>query len=459
MENLHIPITGDSSNFRSALQSARDGVRQTAKQIEDSGMTIEQVFDRIKNKAAGVFAGFSAAEFVRQVASVRSEIDKLETSFRILVGNKDKADALFSSIRKFAVETPMQLKDLAGAAQTMMGFGIATKDIMENLKAIGDVSMGDSQKFQSLALAFSQMSATGKLMGQDLLQMINAGFNPLDQMAKTTRKSVAELKEEMSRGAISADMVRQAFIDATSEGGKFNGMLEAQSKTLAGAYSNLQGAIGDMLNEIGEKSQGIMSGAMEVATDLVKNYETVGRVIMGLVVTYGVYKTAVMTVTALESFRTKNLALQAVGVQGVTAAEAVHYHWLVLTQKAQALLNATMLANPYVAVAVAIAAVTAAFISLGSEQDRVNAAYDEYMRKKDEAVRKEEEHKRKIDELIQTASDESLSTDTRRKALLKLEEKYPDIFKKYATEIEMLKHIRDIKAEIAMIDGQTSLSN
>ncbi len=245
----------------------------------------------------------------------------------------------------------------------------------------------------------------------------------------------------------------------SSEGGRFGGLMEEQSKTITGQISNIEDAIDVMFNNIGKQSEGIINGALSATSSLVENYETVGRVIMGLVVTYGVYKTAVMTVTALESFRTKNLALQAVGVQGVTAAEAIHYHWLVLVQKAQALLNATMLANPYVAVATAVAAVTAALISLGSEQDRVNAAYDEYMRKRDEAIAKEEEHRRKIEQLIQIAGDESLSTDTRRKALLKLEEKYPDIFKKYATEIEMLKHIRDIKAEIAILDGKTSIAN
>ena len=112
----------------------------------------------------------------------------------------------------------------------MLGFNIEVEKVPRYLQAIGDVSMGDTQRFNSLTLAFSQMSAAGKLMGQDLNQMINAGFNPLQIMADKTGKSIAALKDEMSKGAISAEMVQQAFIDATSASGKFYNMSENASK-------------------------------------------------------------------------------------------------------------------------------------------------------------------------------------------------------------------------------------
>ena len=146
-------------------------------------------FDKLAKYAAGFFTLQKAAEFGKKIFEVRGEIQSLQTSFETLVGNKQQAEDLFNSIREFATKTPMQLKDLAGAAQTMMSFNIPVEQIMENLKALGDVSMGDAQKFQSLSLAFSQMSATGKLMGQDLLQMINAGFNPLATISEKTSAS------------------------------------------------------------------------------------------------------------------------------------------------------------------------------------------------------------------------------------------------------------------------------
>lgn len=448
---------------KQGADKATRAIDETGKATDELGRKLRQTgdegsasFDKLTKYAAGFFTIQKASELGRKIFDVRQEMEKLQVSFKTLAGT-DFGQELYEDIKDFTLHTPMMMNDLAKGAQTMLGFNIEAKKVMPILRQIGDISMGDSQKFNSLTLAFSQMSSTGKLMGQDLLQMINAGFNPLVVISEKTGKSIANLKEEMSKGLITVEMVEDAFRTATDEGGKFHGMLEQQSKTIGGAYSNLQGAISEMFNSLGEKSEGVMMGAIDTATSLAQNYEKVGRVIMGLVGTYGVYKTAVMVVTALESFRTKNLALQAVGIQGVTAAEAIHYHWLVLTQKAQELLNATMLTNPYVAVAVAIASVTAAFISLGSEQDRVNAAYDEYMRKKDEVIRNEKEHTDAINELIRVAGDESLSTDTRRNAIFRLKAEYPDLFQKYKTEIEALKDIAYWKAKIAEIETGKSI--
>ena len=355
-------LTAAVNENTSAISKGSIATKQLGRDLDDTTEKGVAGFGRLEKAAIGFFTLQKAKEFVGNVYEVRSEIEKTETSLRILVGNKAQADALLASIRKFAVETPMQMKDFAGAAQAMMGFGIAVEDVMENLEAIGNVAMGDSQKFQSLVLAFSQTSATGKLMGQDFLQMVNAGFNPLDQMAKTTGKSMATLKKEMSDGAISADMVRQAFIDATSEGGKFNGMLEAQSKDLAGAYSNLEGAIDDMFNKIGQNSEGIMKGAIDVATVLAKNYETVGNVLLQLIATYGSYKVAVMVVTAAEAV--------------LNGTYTVKIRLLRAAAVAQQLLNKTMLANPFVAVATAVMAVVSALVIFRKRTDESADALD-----------------------------------------------------------------------------------
>ena len=367
MENLHIPITGDNKGFVNTLNDTRDKVRSTARDIEKSGMSIEQTFEKIKFAAAGALAGMSVKNLISDIIRVRGEFQRADTAIQTMLGSKEKADELLSKVRDYAKISPLEFGDITRATQMMIGFNIEADKVPGFIKAIGDVSMGESGKFNSLTLAFSQMSATGKLMGQDLGQMINAGFNPLSVMAEKTGKSIAELKEQMSKGAISADMVRQAFIDATSEGGKFHGMLEAQSKTLAGAYSNLQGAISDMFNSLGEQSEGIMAGAINAATVLAQNYEKVGKVIMSLVATYGTYKAAVMAVTAIQ-------AIQTTGVGALTAAETVHYGWLVLCEKAQKMLNATMLANPYVLVATLVAGLATSYFLIKERTDEVAEA-------------------------------------------------------------------------------------
>lgn len=384
-------------------------------------------FDKLAKYAAGFFTLQKAAEFGKKIFEVRGEIQSLQTSFETLVGNKQQAEGLFNSIREFATSTPMQLKDLAGAAQTMMSFNIPVEQIMENLKALGDVSMGDAQKFQSLSLAFSQMSATGKLMGQDLLQMINAGFNPLATMSEKTGKSISELKDEMSKGAISADMVRQAFIDATSEGGKFNGMLEAQSKTLRGAYSNLQGAIGDMFNSIGEQSEGIMAGTLNVATELVKNYEKVGKVILQLVSVYGSYKVAVMAVTAAEALLNGTYVMK---IRMLRAAAT-----------AQALLNNTMLANPAVLVATGLLSVVSALVIFRSRTDEANQAQAELNEQMGKTQAEISSEKTKIDELFAKLKNAKEGTNEYKSAKDNILKQYGKYLSGLDSEIATLKNV------------------
>jgi tape measure domain-containing protein len=117
-----------------------------------------------------------------------------------MLGDEAKAQKMVNDLRKEAAATPFGMQDLAGAAQTLLSFGMSAEDTKKHIRELGDIAQGDVEKFKSLTLAFAQTSSTGKLTGQDLNQMINAGFNPLEEMSRTTGKSIAELKEEMSKG-------------------------------------------------------------------------------------------------------------------------------------------------------------------------------------------------------------------------------------------------------------------
>lgn len=436
-------IVLDNSALNISATEARNILHNIGSTATKESATMDNALLKVGKTLGVVFAAGQLKAFASQVVSLRSEIQSLEISFQTLAG-KTKGDALFQSLREFAVKTPMMLKDLAQGAQTMLAFNIEAEKVMPILQAIGDVSMGDAQKFNSLTLAFSQMSATGKLMGQDLLQMINAGFNPLAVISEKTGKSIGELKEQMEGGKISVQMVTDAFIAATSEGGKFNGMLEKQSQGLQGAISNLQGAIDDMMNEIGTATEGATVSAIHAVTELVKNYEHVGRVLAGIIATYGVYRAALIAVTAASGW--------------ATAAEAIHYNWLLLVEKAQKMLNATMLANPYVLVATLIAGVVAAMVSMKTEAERLKEAEEDYEAQKQKVIEKEQQHKQEIEQLCSIAADEAVATDTRRDALFQLEKKYPDIFAKYDTEYEKLSNIKKIKEEIAELDGKKSIT-
>lgn len=292
----------DNTQLQQDAAESRNILAGIGQQAESESNRMDAAFGKIAKAAGGIFAASQISEFINKIVAARGEIESLQISFETLAG-ASAGNKLFSQIREFAVQTPMMLKDLAAGAQTMLAFNIATEKVMPILKAIGDISMGDAQKFNSLSLAFSQMSATGKLMGQDLLQMINAGFNPLSVISEKTGKSIGELKKEMEAGKISTDMVTEAFISATSEGGKFYGMLEKQSHGINGAISNLQGAIDDMFNDLGEKAQGGIVSTISFATQVVKHYEIIGTILGGIIVTYGAYRAQLIAALAVEKAR------------------------------------------------------------------------------------------------------------------------------------------------------------
>lgn len=181
------------------------------------------------------------------------EMENYLTNLTVLLqGNEKEAQKVLSTLKEMAKTTPFETSDLVKATQTMMSFGITSQKAQTYLKQLGDISMGDANKLSSLTLAFSQISSTGKLMGQDLLQMINAGFNPLNVISQKTGKSMSQLKDEMSKGQISAEQVAQALEWATEEGGLFYQGMDKGSKTLKGRISTLKDAFKEMIGTLTE---------------------------------------------------------------------------------------------------------------------------------------------------------------------------------------------------------------
>ncbi len=368
MSEVKFIISLDSRAFKSGSEEVKAQVRRITEEVKVEGTKMQREFDGIGksmgNSMGKYLAAFGGAAVFKQLIGdmvrVRGEFQKADTAIRTMLGSKEKADELMSQVREYAKISPLEFSDITKATQTMLSFNVEANKVPQFIKAIGDVSMGESDKFNSLALAFSQMSATGKLMGQDLLQMINAGFNPLATISEKTGKSIAQLKDEMSKGKISAQQVQQAFIDATSAGGKFFNMSENAAKTIEGQLSMLSDAVDAAFNEVGTKSEGIITGAISGVTKLVENYEAVAKAIGLLIANYGVYKTAVITVTAVE---------QAHGVAAAAAAAKTS-----ILKVAQDALNKSMLANPYVAAAVALSALVSAIVAAATATDAFDDA-------------------------------------------------------------------------------------
>lgn len=453
-ELLSMNMVANSSNF-SALERQLNRTTQefdrliqqaatAATQMQNTTININHTTSSLggmNSMLAKIGGTVALSKLASDIIRVRGEFQAADTAIQTLLGSKEKADALMKQVREYAKISPLEFSDVTEATQMMLGFNIEAEKVPRFISAIGDVSMGEAQKFNSLTLAFSQMSATGKLMGQDLNQMINAGFNPLQQIAQTTGKSIATLKEEMSKGAISTEMVQKAFIDATSAGGKFYQMSENASKTINGQLSMMQDAMDAAFNEMGQKSEGIIMSGIQLTTSLIENYETIGKVLVGMIATYGVYKTALITNIAL----TRGWAVAAradataKGIQTIaTKAQTV----------AQLALNAAMKVNPYVLAATLLVGAATAMWALHDSTTAAEKAQNKYNNEIDKFKQKEEERKQKIESLIRTIQDETETEFAKVKTYEELQRLSPTLTDAYKREELAVASLADTNKEL-----------
>lgn len=271
----------DGSGFHSGLKKLGDMASKTL-----GAMT------KLIGGAATAIGGAAVAGI-----KYNAQMEQYITSFGTMLGSAEKAQSLVSQLKKYAAETPFEFSDLAKGAQTLLSFGVASKDVMGTLKMLGDISQGNTEKFNSLALVFGQVSSAGKLSGQDLLQMINAGYNPLNnilpkvnanmsewkqkalsagmtekawnKIAADGKVTMSELRDIMSAGAISIDDVKEAFQDATSKGGLFYGSMEAQSKTFSGQLSTLKD---NVMQFLGDLTNGLENSLKDTALPMVNGW-------------------------------------------------------------------------------------------------------------------------------------------------------------------------------------------
>ena len=225
---LVVKISADMTSFNKGLKVAYDSAGSFGQRMEKIGKSLTS-YVTLPLLAVGAASIKMAADMEMSAAS-----------FETMLGSAEAAADMLAELRNMAANTPFEFEDLADATKTLLQFGVSAEDSLGIMRMLGDVSMGNADRFNSLSIAFGQMSSAGRLMGQDLLQMINAGFNPLRVIAEQTGKSMLDLKKDMEAGRISTEMVTEAFRVATSEGGQFYGGMERGSQTLSGLFSTLK---------------------------------------------------------------------------------------------------------------------------------------------------------------------------------------------------------------------------
>ena len=443
---LLFQVRADQSQIQKDVEAIKKHFEKLTEKVKEEGKKQADVWQTLLKGATAYFTLQGAQSFISQMIAVRSEFQQLEISFGTMLKSKEKANALMAQMTELAAKTPFRLQEVSEGAKRLLAFQVPAQEVTETLRRMGDVAAGLGVPMGQLIHVYGQVKAQGKLMTNDLYQFMNAGIPIIAELSKVVGKSETEIKDMVSAGKIGFPEVQAVIKNMTSEGGLFFNLMAEQSKSLGGQISNLQDNFDQMLNEIGKASEGAVSGAISSVSFLVENYQTLGKIIAGLITTYGAYRAAIIVNNTL-------VALSTQLTNGWTVAQLAQYRGLLLLEKAQKLLNATMLANPYVFMATAVAALAAAMFVLTDRTSAAEKAQKRLNEERDVAMAKEQEHKQHIEKLIDSATNQYLADTDRRKALTELAGAYPQIFAKYDIESIKLADILKLKKEIAEFDA------
>lgn len=377
MAGFHFDITGDNSNFLRKLREIETGVTNTSKEIEKNGLGIEDMFNKMTKAAAAFGAGFTAKELIQNIIQVRGEFQQLEVAFTTMLGSSEKANVLMAQLTETAAKTPFDLQGVANGARQLLAYGTSAEDVNETLIRLGNIAAGLSQPLGDLVYLYGTTMTQGRLYTQDLNQFTGRGIPMIKELAKEFGVAESEIKGMVEAGMIGFPEVQKVIQNLTNEGGMFFNLMQEQSKTITGQISNIGDSFSMMLNDIGKANEGIINDALSSVSYLIENYEKVGKILIELVGTYGAYRTALITISAIEDLRYQaTLAHMA----GLTKMQAII---TVLKTKTDAL-NVAMAKNPYVAVAAAVAALGLGIYKLVTyqteaekAQERLNAAEKE----------------------------------------------------------------------------------
>ena len=369
MAGLHFDITGDNSNFLRKLREVETGVTNTSKEIEKNGLGIEDMFNKMTKAAAAFGAGFTAKELIQNIIQVRGEFQQLEVAFTTMLGSSEKANVLMAQLTETAAKTPFDLQGVANGARQLLAYGTSAEDVNETLIRLGNIAAGLSQPLGDLVYLYGTTMTQCRLYTQDLNQFTGRGIPMIKELAKEFGVAESEIKGMVEAGMIGFPEVQKVIQNLTNEGGMFFNLMQEQSKTITGQISNIGDSFSMMLNDIGKANEGIINDALSSVSYLIENYEKVGKILIELVGTYGAYRTALITISAIENLRYQaTLAHMA----GLTKMQAII---TVLKTKTDAL-NVAMAKNPYVAVAAAVAALGLGIYKLVTYQTEAEKALE-----------------------------------------------------------------------------------
>ncbi len=445
-------LPGLKEAFKQAFNEASSGAKEAEKAFEKqekaagkaAGKTngLGEAFKEVGTKIAAAFSIGALAGFVKKVVEVRGEMQSLQASFAAMLGSREKAEQMMREAVDFAATTPFDLQGVASSAKQLLAYGTAQEDVIKNMQMLGNVAAGLSISLNDLIYLYGTLQAQGRVMTIDIRQFAMRGIPIYKELAKVLKVSEDQVTSMVSAGRVTFEDVQKAFVNMTSEGGKFYGLIDGVSKTVKGRISNLGDSIYQLYNSIGEKTDGLIATVLSITSTAVENADKVFNVVWELVKLYGSYKAAVIAVAAA----TKAAAAAHAIETGTIVLKTRALRGLVAVRKA---LNALRLTNPYVLLLTTISAVllrTSRLIQKYREETDVAARYNDLVARRKELQEEEAD----LFSKVQAAADK----DARIARVDELIRKYPELLEKYKAEELYLMSIADLQKEVEKVDSE-----
>lgn len=415
---------------------------------EEAGETVEanEKMSVSLTKVLGVIGGVTALKnFATELVNVRGQFQQLEIAFSTMLKSKEKADKLMSELVDIAAKTPFDLQGVASSAKQMIAYGSSAENVGDELVMLGNVAAGVGSQLSEIAYLYGTLRTQGRAYAVDIRQFAGRGIPIYEELAKVLGVTKDEVSGLVKEGKVGFKEVEQAFKNMTSESGIYYNLMQEQSKSLTGQLSNLGDAWDTMLNEIGKDTQGIASAGISGLKGLIENYETVGKILIGLIATYGTYKTALIVVRIAQDTLTARMELAIL----VTKAQTI----------AQKALNTVMKANPYVLVATVLAGLVATMWAFHDSTTASEKAQQKFNEEQKNFANQEEERKKKIEKLIRVIQDETETEFSKIKAYEELQRYSPALSSAYTREQLAVLNLAEANKELNKERDKNSYEN
>lgn len=405
-ERVHFEITADNELLTRKLSESRVAFRNFTSVAEQEGQRIESSFSKIGATIGGVLSFAGASSFVSKMYQIRSSFQDTEASMKVFLGSAEKAQKFVKELQDYAWYNMFEFSDLTQESTKLLAFGNDVKDIIPILDKLSNIAAGTKQPLSELVNLYNKGKNVGKIGADSLESWANKGVVITDVLK--------EMGIEVDRSNIKFEHLDMVLNHLTSDGGMFAGLMAEQLPYLSASMGQLEDDITNMFNELGTKYQDTMKAGIEFASEVVGNYEQVGRVIGQVVVVYGTYRAALLATYAIQ---------KAVAVYRDVQAFRALAKELGTATVAQTLFNTAAWTNPYVWIGAAIAligGITASILLWNDSQEETAETIGEI----EQGIRNE--HK-EVNALVQKLTLANTAESERKRILAQLRDLQPSL--------------------------------